>query len=155
MIHTAFTIDANQAYIVLKAADHRVIRQERIELPGDASDTVRQWHACRAAVRMAAQHGKALRLYSDCDVIDALQTIPDVSHDDYAPPAKIAPSMTIQERIKIMQGWGKGQPPPSDGLNRERSLYFNTVSMLVTLFPGRWDVVRVERERIYHATLSV
>lgn len=124
MIHIGFTIDVdNNAHIVIKDGQRRVIHRRQIPL-GESSGETAEWLTCKAAIREAGGLGaQAIRLYSDCQVIDRLN-----NRDPAYKPAELV--------------WPTGYG------HADLSHYFDALSLLWRLFNGKWEAIRIEKERI-------
>lgn len=130
MIHIGFTIDAdNNAHIVIKDGQRRVIRLRQIPL-GESRGETAEWLTCKAAIREAGGLGaQAIRLYSDCQVIDRLN-----NRDPAYQPAELV--------------WPTGYGRLPDYQDADLFHYFDALSLLWRLFNGKWEAIRIEKERI-------
>jgi len=130
MLHIGFTILDHTAQIIVKNDERAIIHREALPL-GEAGGVNAEWLACKAAIRRGgALNRGAMRLYSDCGVIEQL--------------VKLDPAVKLPVGETFPTGGGK-LPQHCD---QELYHFVDAVSMLWTLFKGKWEAYHVEQERI-------
>lgn len=130
MLHVGFTILDHTAHIVIKNEAKEIIEQTQLPL-GESNGVNAEWLAGKAAIREAGALTRgAVRLYSDCGVIERL--------------IKLDPACKLPPGGEFPTGWGKLPQYESQELYH----FTDAVSMLWSLFKGQWEAVKVEQERI-------
>lgn len=130
MLHIGFTIMDCTAHIVIKNDAKEIVRQTLLPL-GESSGVNAEWLACKAAIREGGALNRGpIRLYSDCSVIAQL--------------VNLDPEHKLPECGRPPIGWGKLPQYESQELYH----FTDAVGMLWMLFKGRWEAIKVEKERI-------
>lgn len=130
MIHVGFTVQGNQAHIIIKDNDTRIIHQECLAL-GDIIGIMAEWLACKAALRQAARLANgAVRLYSDCGIIEQL--------------ASLTPEYKINDPCRWPAGYGPLPECPSKELHH----FYDCIGLLWMTWRSRWEALKIEQRRI-------